>query len=574
MNLPPHLSYRSQIERVIAGGRVALAAASLLGVWWDSSEPATAIDVTNSLTGVYFAYAVGLFGLVWARPRAKRLAIITHLGDILFVSVLQYFTLGPSSPFFLYFVLAILGAALRWNWKGILITASATLVSYLLMTAWISRTLRPQEFEGDRFVIRCVYLVVVAAILAYLNHHYERLRVDLERLARWPQPKTLEMQEALTQVLSHAATIVDAERVVVIWEANEEPYTYCACWPVRGTLISRHSPEVLSVSLSPGGESSPLEDATFVAAGQSSADPTLLIPDGRGRFEGADVCLRPELLNLLEGQGLASASFRTEHLTGRAFFTGLTSPIGEIVSLAEVVAREIGLSLNQLYAAEQLKEIAAKEERIRVARDLHDGILQSLTGIRLELRATADAVDGAPGMRDRLHDIERVLAIEQRELRSFISALGPDRSNRRDDSSLARSLDAMRERIALEWKMPVTVRCSTEAVPPEIESAVPLMVHEAVVNALKHGQPSRIAVTVESDKNKLRIVVADDGRGFEFRGRHGIQGLAAHDWGPKSLLDRVAALGGEVWIESSDTGSSVEMIVALDTSMPYALDRS
>ena len=565
MNLPPHLSYRVQIERVIAGGRVALAAASLFGVWWDPAEPTRAIAMTYALSGVYLAYALTLLGLVWERPRGTRLPLVTHVGDIVFVAVLQYLTLGPSSPFFLYFVFSIFCAALRWNWKGILLTAGATLASYLLMTAWITRMLDPSEFEGDRFIIRCVYLIVVAAILAYLNHHHQRLRVDLERLARWPQLKTLALPEALAEVLSHAATIVDAAHVVVIWENGEEPYTLLARWPPRGTLISKHPPDTLRFCLD--DESSDLEEGAFVAAGPSSATSTLLVPNERGSFAPARTSLHPDVRNLLEGDGLASASFRAEHVTGRAFFTGLASPISEIVPLAVVVAREIGLSLNQLYAAEQLKELAAKEERIRVARDLHDGILQSLTGIRLELRAAAGGLGDAPTVRDRLCAIESALAIEQRELRLFISALGPDRSSFRDAGSLARHLEAMRKRIALEWNMPVTIRCATDTLPAEIENAVPFMVHEAVVNALKHGHPSRVAVTVESHDDTLRIVVADDGRGFQFRGRQDQQSLTQHQWGPKSLLDRVAALGGEVHIESSDSGSRVEMILAVNSSI-------
>jgi signal transduction histidine kinase len=558
MNLPPHLSYRAQIERVIAGGRVALAAASLFGLWWDPGEPVRAITITHTLSGIYLAYALILLGIAWVRPRATQLPALTQVVDILFVTVLQYFTLGPSSPFFLYFVFSIFSAALRWDWKRILMTAGGTLASYIVMTAWIARTLRPSEFEGDRFVIRSVYLVVVAAILAYLNHHHQRLRVDLERLARWPQPRTLDIQEALVQVLSHAASIVDADHVVVIWEAGDEPYTLLARWPVRGALVSRHAPGALRVSTD---ESNDLEAATFVAADLSSAGTALLIPDGSGVVAAA-TSLPPDVLNVLEGRGLASAPFRTEHATGRAFFSGLTSPISEIVPLAEVVAREIGLSLNHLYAAEQVKEIAAKEERIRVARDLHDGILQSLTGIRLELRAAAGALDDAPLVRQSLGAIESALAIEQRELRSFISALGPGRPVVRGDSSLARRLDAIRERIALEWKTTVTIRCAADALPVQIEEAVPLMVHEAIVNAVKHGQPSRIAVSVEDHGATLRIVVADDGGGFQFRGRQDHRALTENQVGPKSLLDRVSALGGEVSIESSETGSRVEMTFA------------
>jgi signal transduction histidine kinase len=183
------------------------------------------------------------------------------------------------------------------------------------------------------------------------------------------------------------------------------------------------------------------------------------------------------------------------------------------------------------------------------------------------LRAAASDLDGAPTVQDRLGALERALAIEQRELRIFITALGPDRSSFRDANSLARRLEAMQKRMALEWSMPVTVRCATETLPAEIEDAVPFLVHEAVVNALKHGHPSRVAVTVEGHNDTVRIVVADDGRGFHFHGRKDHQALAEDERSPRSLLDRVAALGGEVRIESNETGSRVEVTLPVNLSL-------
>jgi signal transduction histidine kinase len=557
MNLPPPLSSRVQTERVIAAGRLTLAAASLFGVWWDPGEPTRAVGITYVLSGVYLAYSLALLGLVWSRPPGERLPIVSHVVDLIFVSFLQYLTLGPSSPFFLYFVFSLFCAVIRWDWKATLLTAGVVLGAYLLMTALIIPTLRPDEFDGERFVTRCVYVIVSSAILIYLSRHHERLRLEIDRLARWPQPTMLEMRESIAQLLSHAAKVVDAAYVVVIWEAGEEPYVLAAHWPIEGSLISRHPPGSLfpPVSLE-------LEEKAFVAAGRVSMESELLVPNGKGGLVATSGQVRDEVLGLLKGEGLVSAPFRTERVSGRAFFMGFTSSASELVPLTEVVAREIGGSLNQLYIAEQMKEIAAGEERIRLARDLHDGVLQSLTGIRLEISAAVSALDGSPAARDRLSAIERALAIEQRELRRFISGLGPGRSSTGSVGSLASQLDWMKERIALEWKIPVTIRCEAERLPGDIERAVPLMVHEAIVNALKHGRPSQVAATVDATKDEVRIIVADDGHGFPFRGRHNHRALAESRVGPKSLLDRVAALGGEVWIESSDAGSRVEIVLS------------
>jgi two-component system NarL family sensor kinase len=170
-------------------------------------------------------------------------------------------------------------------------------------------------------------------------------------------------------------------------------------------------------------------------------------------------------------------------------------------------------------------------------------------------------------VRGRLFALERALAIEQRELRFFIADLKPTPVPV-DDGSLASRLDALRERIALEWKTPVmiTVAPGGQPVPGAVEQAVPMMVHEAVVNALKHAQPSRVTVYVASVPGELRITVTDDGHGFPFKGRYDHAALSQSAIGPRSLFERVSAFGGQMAIESSETGSRVQMVLSFVVS--------
>jgi signal transduction histidine kinase len=557
------ISSRAERERVIAGARVALASASLFAIWMDPAEPSRYAPATYSLHVVYVAYSLILAGImwwrpIWRRPAARHLPLATHVGDIVFVSILQYLTLGPSSPFFLYFQFSLFCAALRWGWRGTLITAIATFTAYMVIAMSMIRELGPEEFEFDRFVVRAVYLLVSAAILVYLGRHEARLRGEIERLARWPVANAAGSSRLVAQVMEHAASIVGAGRAVAVWEAGDEPVVRAASWAPTGASASAHAPDAFQ-PLVPAG----LESAAFLCEGPISLASRMLVGGVHGGLVEAPAALSPEIVALIAGSGLTSAPFKTDRVSGRVFFSNIDPPAGEILALTEVVAREIGASLDQLFVTDQMKAIAAGEERIRVARDLHDGVLQSLTGIRLEIRAVAAAIGANPPVRDRLFAVERALAIEQRELRLFIGGLGP--GGPRDESSLEGRLLAMRERIALEWQMPVTIRYAADAtlLPERIERAVPLMVHEAVVNALKHGQPSRVAVTVQGGAGDLRIVVSDDGCGFPFRGVYGHRALLDAQAGPKSLLDRVTALGGRMSIESGDGGSRVEMVLAL-----------
>jgi signal transduction histidine kinase len=316
------------------------------------------------------------------------------------------------------------------------------------------------------------------------------------------------------------------------------------------------------------GECEPLVPPALTAAAFLCTEPltrdALVLTSERGAartWRGLPV--HPALVDRLAGPGVASAPFLTPRIAGRAFFNGLDRPSADLLPVTEVVARELGTLLDQQQWSERLRDIAVREQRIGLARDLHDGVLQSLTGVRLELQSAATDLDGNRDMRARLLGLERALAIEQRELRLFIDETRP--SAAAANPALVGRLETLRERIALEWKIPVsiTVTPDTMVLPGALQQAVPLMAHEAIVNALKHAHPSRIAIDVHADDRSIHVVVSDDGGGFPFEGRYDHAVLTRMNLGPASLRERAASLGGHMTIESSKGGSRIEIAVPI-----------
>ena len=562
MAVSPPRFLPSHTERAIALARVVLGASGLFAIWLDPAEPARFVAVTYALHVAYVAYSFALAWLMWNRSSDGGLPIATHLIDIALFSMFQYLTLGPSSPFFTYFIFSLFCGALRWGWQGTLATSIVVVVLYVMMGASMSRTLGPAEFELNRFIIRAVYLCLTAALLVYLGQHEIRLRTELGRLAHWPATGGLDTEAGLSRVLAYAAHTIGAGRALVIWETGDEPRVRSASWSDAALVVTRHAPDEFEPILP-----ADLAHAVILCTGPLTPSTIAFASIDERTVACTGLPVHPKLLARAGGEGLASAPFRTERVSGRVFFSDLGAPTAELVILTEVVARAVGESLDQLRVAQQLREIGAREERILLARDLHDGVLQSLTGIRFELQAVAGtlATDTTDDDRDRLLAIERALAIEQRELRLFIEDLKPQEAGS-GDGSLADRLHALRERVALEWKVPVTIRVTPEpfVLSPELQQAVPLMAHEAIVNAVKHGHPTRISVDVQLDGPWLRLIVSDDGTGFSFRGQYAHQALVEMNLGPASLRERAASLGGEMSIESMATGSRVEIAVPLE----------
>lgn len=537
MSEPIH-SRGPQAERTIAAARAVLACASLFAIWLDPSEPAQFAALTYTLHSAYVTYALVLALFVWRRRVPSRLPLVTHVADIAVFSFFQYLTRGPSSPFFIYFVFSVFCGALRWGWRGALSTAAVVLVAFLGMGVAMGRTLGT-DFELNRFIIRTVYLGMVAWLLVYLGQHESRLRDEIGRLARWPATTAREPTAAIAQLLEHAALIVSAPSVTLVWEGGDEPWVYAASWSGGAATVTRHAPTAFDPLVDParagGAFVVPSSDTPIVDAAFRSR-----LPPG----------------------AMASAAFETDRVAGRAFFCGLREPTDDLLALVEVVVRELGASMSELVAQTHVQQLAIREERIRVARDLHDGVLQSMTGIRFELQAIAQEQDTAtPALRDRLLALERALAREQRELRLFIDDLKPLSQPALAGGTLAEHVEQLRRRLADEWKLPIALRVGRldRPLPKAIEGAVPLMVQEAVVNALKHASPSKVTIDVGLVNDTLAITVCDDGRGFSFRGRYDHAMLEQQNVGPLSLRERVATLGGRLTIDSAPTGSRVEI---------------
>ncbi|MES1240777.1 MAG: histidine kinase [Acidobacteriota bacterium] len=212
-------------------------------------------------------------------------------------------------------------------------------------------------------------------------------------------------------------------------------------------------------------------------------------------------------------------------------------------------------------------EAVAAEERIRLARDLHDGVLQSLAGIGLRLGAVRSLLDKDPkAAREALEPVQRLLTAEQRDLRFYIQELKP-RPRREGEVSLAFQVTELVHRIELEWGLRAELRTGglEEPIPESLAREVYNVIREALVNAARHGEASAVRLEIrkekekEEDEDRLCITVADNGRGFPFQGRLSHAELAERSLGPRNLFERVSSLQGTLDLESGTGGARLEI---------------
>jgi signal transduction histidine kinase len=262
-----------------------------------------------------------------------------------------------------------------------------------------------------------------------------------------------------------------------------------------------------------------------------------------------------------------SLSLQGKELEGRLLALDKPDLTSDDLLLGGIVARQVLTRLEHFFLLRQLQQAAASEERIRLARDLHDGLLQSLTGMALQLETVQRLLERDPDTaRRRLLEIQRLIESEQRDLRSHIRELKPSPPNPAEmDSELALRLEGLAERVERHWGLRVEVNVGRlePRIPRGLSQEIYFIVHESLINAARHADASAVRAELAVEDNGVRIMVVDDGRGFAFRGRYDHADLTRMDLGPVTLKERVASLGGSLAIDSSDTGTRLEIALPL-----------
>jgi len=251
---------------------------------------------------------------------------------------------------------------------------------------------------------------------------------------------------------------------------------------------------------------------------------------------------------------------------GRVFVAASSAPDDATLLAAAAAGRLIGEQLDRhLHVAASRRE-AMESERVRVARDLHDGLLQSFTGIVLQLETAHSIMGEQPEEAKRmLTKAEAALMADQRELRSYVQQLRPRAPRKEMPFDFTARVDDLRARLDQQWG--IAMSADVSRVDPNVSQFLGYetfrLVHEAVMNSAKHGAAKKVDVRVHTADGKMRIEVSDDGVGFSFRGRLTLDSIRETGNGPFMLAERVAALNGDLIVDSSEGGAHVEIAVPL-----------
>jgi signal transduction histidine kinase len=591
LRIPQDPGETRRIERWLATARVFLAVSTLVAIRMDPTE----LGHSWAAYGLFVFYmANGILIMMLLRRRQQSTSafrVLVHAGDIVWPALISLFAEGPRTPFFLFFFFVLAAAAYRWGLWETLGTAAAEvallwferLVIYIWLGPGGSQTLRAltglnfniKDFDPQRLFMLSIYLLVMGLLLGYLAEQQKHLRAEKAVVTG-----------ILSQVRVEAGLTGTIEQIF-----NDIMYMY---GPSRGMIASQetHSHRVFAGEMSKPGESaraefrwleSGIRDAkTYLDnfpgevcyASVDGEDWTTLALDDSGH--------QVPVMNLASLSQLRHAQPFNSLITVPFLFGGdwrgrvfLFNPAWrgerqEELRFLQDLVRQVGPAVYNVYLLHRLRRRASAAERARFARELHDGAVQSLIAVEMQvdvLRRQAEANRPIDGELGRIQSLLREEVLKLRELMQQMKAIDVDSQ---------RLLGVLKDTVErFQRETGISARFITDLdeldMPQRICREFLRIVQEGLVNVRKHSGARHALIRLASTGDKWSLTMEDDGKGFSFTGRYTTEQMDEAGKGPMIIRERVGLIGGELTVESNPgQGTRLEITVPKNGDLPHA----
>lgn len=202
--------------------------------------------------------------------------------------------------------------------------------------------------------------------------------------------------------------------------------------------------------------------------------------------------------------------------------------------------------------AMQIENQATLEERNRIAREIHDSLGHSLTALNLQLETALKLWQSNPTKAQTF--LARAKELGSKALKDVRQSVSTMRSNPLSEQSLERAIAILSEDFhRSNGILPICQNNLEYSLPPEINTAIYRIIQESLTNISRYASATEINLLITTNKGNLRLIIQDNGRGFDLKQN-------TTGYGLQSMRDRTLALGGEFNIKSAP-GSGCKITV-------------
>lgn len=553
-------------ERLLAGTRMGAALVLLVATFVDDHARQNTLVLTLIL--LYVVHAAGALVHNLTRPEwfVSRSNLLQWI-DLLWTIAATSASGGLGSYVFPYFAFVLAAAAVRWGLQRSLHDGGIVLATSLIQAAVLQTGYTPWRFEWDVFVVRVSFVVVGAGVVfGVLTERLHALRfqatalsglvTDIGAAARLKPAVELTMRRILELFDARLAWLVVEEAdtaAVHLWYAARTSGPGIEVFWRQLTRESHHH----------WRQPVPCDAVACELRRAGSAWRAVsLPPKPGGRLVPHDCSLPPGIIESEPCRTILSTSVEFARVfRGKLYVCDpVARPRGELrLRFLRRISQQAAPALLNLYLLRNLRSHAESLERARIARELHDGVLQSLAGIEMRLDVLRrQAENAAPDVASQLAEVRDLLHEQALEARELMLRLRPLEV---DADRLHAALRDMAERFSRSVNITTRFDWAVDRLnlsPRECNEVVRVL-QEALVNVRRHSGATRVDIRVEADADTWALSIRDNGHGLGFNGRWTHEELDAQNGGPHVIRERVEALRGRLAVESSAAGARLEM---------------
>jgi signal transduction histidine kinase len=561
-------------ERWLATARVALAISALVTIWMDPGEIRYS-PWAYGLLGFYVIHGVVIMLLLrWRRQSTLAFRLLVHCADIVWPALISAFATNARNPFFLFFIFVMAAAAYRWSLLETVGTAvgalvmlwAESLVFHLGFVEWADRLLgrhglpalqvSVHDFEPKALFMRSIYLLVLGLLLGYLASQQKQLRAEKSIIARTLGLARVEagMTGTLQDILGDILSMYGAKQAVIASLETASHHVFIGeVRALSGTRTAFHWLEAAPVDRDTYLYDSEA-DACYVRRGRRGHDAFVALDQDGSRVRELDTHFVSLLAQRSEFRSLLVVPFVFgQEWVGRIFLLdpNLSGDIEEELRFLQELIRRVGPAIYNVYLLRRLRRRAGALERARFARELHDGAVQSLIAVEMQVDVLRRRSASNPAVvTDELGRIQGLLREEVLKLRELMQQM---KSLDVDAKKLLALLRDTVERFQRETG--INARFISELdeldMPQQVCRELARIVQEGLVNVRKHSSARQALVRLGASDGKWTVVIEDNGNGFPFAGRVTHAELDALGKGPVVIKERVRLIAGELTIESN-----------------------
>jgi signal transduction histidine kinase len=431
-----------------------------------------------------------------------------------------------------------------------------------------------QHFEPERLFMLSVYLLVMGLLLGYLAEQQKHLRAEKALINRILSRVRVEagLNGTMQQIFHEIISMYNASRLLV---ASQEAHGHRS-FLGEVTVSANGTPSELRwLDSWPGDPASYLKgfpgEACYVSGSEKRL--SVLAMDHDGNVLGSpDAAGIARLRRLHPFQTLVTLSFLFgEEWKGQVFLFNPSWRGEEQEELRFLlnVMRQVGPAIYNVYLLHRLRRRASAVERARVARELHDGAVQSLIAVEMQVDVLRRQAENGKPITSELGRIQGLLREEVLKLRELMQQL---KSIDVDAQRLLGVLHDTVERFQRETGISARFVTDIEEVdmPQSVCRELLRIVQESLVNVRKHSGARHALVRLTAAGAKWNLTVEDDGKGFPFAGRLTQVEMEEMGRGPMIIKERVRLIAGELTVESNPgQGARLEVMVPRATDVAH-----